>query len=65
MAKTDNSSQIIEDIKWFMYGDEQKPIKNEENFHHDTTFVAWSGDGHSFILKDVNNETYRVSVIKE
>ena len=26
----DNSSQIIEDIKWFMFDDESKEIKNEK-----------------------------------
>lgn len=30
----DNSSQIVEDIKWFMFDDESKEIKNENGFSH-------------------------------
>ena len=49
----DRSEQIIEDIKWAMFG-------MEENFEHSLRFAYWCGDGHSFVVKDVSGNEYRV-----
>lgn len=61
----DNSSQIIEDIKWFMFDDESREIKNENGFSHDLKFVSWVGDGQSFIVKGLDGKEYRVRISKE
>ena len=61
----DNSSQIVEDIKWFMFDDESKEIKNDNGFSHGLQFVAWAGDGQCFIVKDADGTEYRISVSKE
>ena len=45
----DNSSQIVEDVKWFMFDDESKEIKNENGFSHGLQFVTWAGDGQCFL----------------
>ena len=34
----DNSSQIVEDIKWFMFDDESKEIKNDNLNDSDNIF---------------------------
>lgn len=60
----DNSSQIVEDIKWFLFDDESKEIKNEMGFSHGLQFVTWAGDGRSVIVKDADRIEYRVSVSK-
>ena len=60
----DNSSQIVEDIKWFMFDDETKEIKNENGFSHMLSFVSWVGE-HSFIVEDIDGKEYRVYVSKE
>lgn len=54
----DRSEQIVEDIKWAMFG-------AEENFKHSLRFSYWCGDGHSFVVKDVSGNEYRVCVTKE
>lgn len=54
----DRSEQIVEDIKWTMFG-------MEENFEHSLIFAYWCGDGHSFVVKDVSGNEYRVCVTKE
>lgn len=61
----DYSSQIVEDIKWFMFDDESKEIKNENGFSHRLQFVSWTGDGQSFIVKDLEGMEYRIHVSKE
>lgn len=62
---TDNSSQIIENIKWFMFDDESKEIKNENGFSHGLQFVKWIGNGQSFIVKDTDGTEYRIRINKE
>jgi len=64
--ETDRCSQIIENIKWFLYDDEDIVDfpKNEFDFNHGTTFVTWVGDGHSFIISDGKDE-YRIMISKE
>ena len=54
----DRSEQIVEDIKWAMFD-------AEENFKHSVKFAYWCGDGHSFVVKDVSGNEYRVCVTKE
>ena len=54
----DRSEQIVEDIKWTMFG-------MGENFKHSLRFAYWCGDGHSFVVKDVSGNEYRVCVTKE
>lgn len=54
----DRSEQIVEDIKWTMFG-------MEENFKNSLRFAYWCGDGHSFVVKDVSGNEYRVCVTKE
>lgn len=61
----DNSSQIVEDIKWFLFDDESKEIKNEKGFSHGLKFVSWAGDGQCFIVKDADGAEYRIRVSKE
>lgn len=61
----DNSSQIVEDVKWFMFDDESKEIKNENGFSHGLQFVTWVGDGQCFIVKDADGTEYRIRVSKE
>jgi len=61
----DRCSQIIENLKFFMYDSEDDLIvKNEFGFEHDTKFVSWVGDGHSFIITDGKDE-YRIQISKE
>ena len=64
-SMADNSSQIVEDVKWFMFGDESKEIKNENGFSHGLQFVTWAGDGQCFIVKDADGTEYRIRVSKE
>lgn len=40
-SMVDNSSKIVEDIKWFMFDDESKEIKNENGFSYGLQFVKW------------------------
>lgn len=54
----DRSDSIVEDIKWAMFG-------TEENFKHSLKFAYWCGDEHSFVVKDINGNEYRVCVTKE
>lgn len=61
----DNSSQIVEDVKWFMFDDESKEIKNENGFSHGLQFVTRVGDGQCFIVKDADGTEYRIRVSKE
>ena len=60
----DNSSQIVEDIKWFLFDDESKEIKNEMGFSHGLQFVTWTGNEHCFIVKDADGIEYRVRISK-
>lgn len=61
----DDCSQIIEDIKWFMFEDgEHEEVKNEFGFAHGLKFLSWCGDGHSFIVK-AGQEEYRLIISKE
>lgn len=52
-----NTEQIVEDIKWTLFDD--------RNFETSFKFETWSGDGHSFIVKDEDGQEYRVIVEKE
>lgn len=54
----DRSDSIVKDIKWAMFG-------AKENFKHSVKFAYWCGDGHSFAVRDVDGNEYRVCVIKE
>ena len=54
----DRSEQIVEDIKWVMFG-------SEENFKYSVKFAYWCGDGHSFVVRDSDGDEYRVCVTKE
>lgn len=64
-GKEDRSSQIIEDLKWFLFQDGTLDvIKNEFDFENPTKFVSWTGDGRSFIITDGDNE-YRIAISKE
>lgn len=54
----DRSEQIVEDIKWTMFG-------KEENFKHLLKFAYWCGDGHSFVVRDVSGNKYRICVTRE
>ena len=60
-----DSSQIVENIKWFLFDDESKEIKNEMGFSHGLQFVTWAGDGQCFIVKDADGTEYRVRVSRE
>ena len=53
----DNSDTIIEDIKWVLFGD--------GNYDVSFKFETWIGDGHSFIVKDDDEQEYRVTVTRE
>ena len=61
-----NAGQIIEDIKWFMFDEQEthENIKNEMGFSHGLKFVTWCGDGCSFIVTDGSDE-YRIIIRKE
>lgn len=52
-----NTSQIIEDIKWTLFDD--------RNFETSFKFETWVGDGHSFIVKDSDGQEYRVTLTRE
>lgn len=52
-----NTSQIIEDIKWTLFDD--------RNFDASFKFETWVGDGHSFIVKDDDGQEYRIAVTRE
>lgn len=53
----DNSSQVVEDIKWILFDD-----RDYDSF---TQFETWVGDGHSFIIRDEDGQEYRVTVTRE
>ena len=59
-------SQIIEDIKWFMFDDQDvnEEIKNEKGFSHGLKFKTWCGDGCSFIVTEGEKEI-RIRVSEE
>ena len=50
----DNSAQIIEDMMHVLFEDRKLKL--------DFAFDTWTGEGSSFIVADVNGNTYRVSV---
>lgn len=54
---SNNSNQIIEDIKRTLFDDR----KYDNSFE----FETWSGDSNSFIIKDEDGQEYRVIVEKE
>ena len=60
----DNGSQIIEDVKWFLFDDEEGEVKNDRGFSHGLKFVSWC-DEHSFIISDSDGTEYRIRVEKE
>lgn len=53
----DNSSQVVEDIKWILFDD-----RDYDSF---AQFETWVGDGHSFIIRDEDGQKYRVTVTRE
>ena len=53
----DNSSQVVEDIKWILFDD-----RDYDSFKQ---FDVWVGDGHSFIIRDEDGQAYRVTVTRE
>lgn len=53
----DNTSAIIEDIKWTLFDD--------RNYNNSFKFETWSGNSNSFIIKDEDGQEYRVIVEKE
>lgn len=57
-----NSSTIIENIKWFMFDDGSKEIRNETGFTHDLRFVGWTGNQDSFIVEGADGAKYNVCV---
>ena len=63
--QNDCSSQIVEDVKWFMFDENIKVISNETGFQHGLKFLTWCGDGESFIVSDSNGDEYRIRVTKE
>lgn len=52
-----NTSQIVEDIKWILFDD--------RSFDAVFEFETWVGDGCSFIVKDYDGSEYRITVSKE
>lgn len=50
----DNLAQIIEDMMHVLFEDRKLKL--------DFAFDTWTGEGSSFIVADVNGNTYRVSV---
>ena len=53
----DNTSQIVEDIKYVLFDD--------RNFDTLFDFETWVGDGQSFIVKDKDEQEYRITVTRE
>ena len=53
----DNSSQVVEDIKWVLFDD--------RNFDTSFKFQAWIGNGNSFVIQDSDGQEYRITVKKE
>lgn len=54
---SDNTSQIIEDIKWILFDD--------RSLGEAFKFVTWVGNGRSFIVADNDGQEYRITVEKE
>ena len=51
-----NSSQIIENIKWILFNDRSSDLS--QKFH------GWLGDGKSFIVTSEDGSLYRISASK-
>jgi hypothetical protein len=63
----DNSRNIINNIKEFMFGenlDETNNMKNNKGKNHGLEFVTWA-DEQCFIIKDSKGDEYRIRVSKE
>lgn len=54
---SNNASQVVEDIKFALFDD--------RNFETSFKFETWTGQGNSFVVKDEDNQEYRVTVTKE
>ena len=53
----DISGQIITDIKCLLF--------DSGNCKTPFSFETWAGDGHSFIVKDIDGQEYRVTTTRE
>lgn len=53
----DYREQIIEDIKWILFDD--------RGYYESFRFKTWTGEGNSFIVKDDDEQEYRVTVTRE
>lgn len=52
--KRDNSSEIVEDIKWTLF--------NNRDYDLSFQFDEWVGDGHTITVKDKDETEYSVNV---
>ena len=60
-----NCEILIEDIKWFMFDDTEREVKNDMGFSHGLKFVSWCGDQGSFIVADRDGNEYRIRITEE
>jgi len=60
------SAQVIEDVKWFMFGDmyEENVKQNDCGFEHCLEFIKWCGNSTSFVVSD-GECNYVISCVKE
>ena len=53
----DNTSKIVEDVVYALFG--------TKNFDSSYAFKTWIGNGQSFIIKDADEQEYRITVTRE
>ena len=65
VAREDSSSDIIMELKWYMYDDETQRtnVPNKLASMHDTLFVAWNGE-RSFKMRHASGPYFNVTVQK-
>lgn len=53
----DNTSKIVEDVVYALFG--------TKDFDPLYAFETWVGNGQSFIIKDADEQEYRITVTRE
>ena len=53
----DNTSKIVEDVVYALFG--------TKNFDSSYAFKTWIGNWQSFIIKDADEQEYRITVTRE
>ena len=61
----DNCEILIEDIKCFMFGDEEREVKNDMGISHGLKFIDWCESQNGFVVSDRDGNKYRIEITEE